>query len=107
MLRGSKLAVALVEPSFAGNVGSVARLCHNFGVGDLRISPANVAAEMLAAPEAEWLAPNAGSRSVLRSCAAFASVDALRSDFDLVVGTAGRGPVDLRSDRKKGRGRGA
>ncbi len=75
----------LVEPAGPLNVGSVARLCANFAIGELR----------LVAPRCDPLDPEAlrmavHGRSVLESARCFASLADALADCGRVVATSGR-----------------
>ena len=79
------LCVVLVEPAGPLNVGSVARLCANFAVSDLR----------LVAPRCDPSDPDAlrmavHARSVLTSARIYPDLLAAVSDCSRVVTTAGR-----------------
>lgn len=79
------LCVVLVEPAGPLNVGSVARLCANFAVNDLR----------LVAPRCDPSDPDAlrmavHGRSVLTSAQIYPDLLAAVSDCSRVVATAGR-----------------
>jgi tRNA/rRNA methyltransferase len=81
----SPLVLVLVEPSGPLNVGSVARLCANFGVDRLR----------LVAPRCDPLAEEArrmavGGRAVLEAAARFPSLAAAIADCGRVVAATGR-----------------
>ena len=56
-----RIRVVLCRPSHPGNIGAAARAMKTMGLSDLRL----VAPERFPAPEAEWMATNAGD--VLRS----------------------------------------
>ena len=85
------MKVVLVEPNGAINVGSVARLCSNFDVDELRIvSPkCNVFSE-----EAKRMALK--GQSYLDNCKNFNSIEEAIFDCDLVFATCGR--IDLSKD---------
>ena len=81
----ASLCVVLVEPAGPLNVGSVARLCANFAVHDLR----------LVAPRCDPSDPDAlrmavHGRSVLASARIYPTLLAAVSDCSRVVATAGR-----------------
>src|SRR3954465_7938504 len=50
------IRIVLCRPSHPGNIGSAARAMKTMGLSDLRL----VAPERYPAPEAEWMATNAG-----------------------------------------------
>ncbi len=79
------LKVVLVEPSGTINLGSIARLCENFGVDDLRlVSP------KCNPLDKEALRMAVHGSSVLRSASIFTTlVDAVK-DCDRIVATCGR-----------------
>jgi tRNA/rRNA methyltransferase len=79
------LAVVLVEPAGPLNVGSVARLCANFGIEQLR----------LVAPRCDHLGEEARRMAVhaeplLEQAALFPSLAAALADCERVVATSGR-----------------
>jgi tRNA/rRNA methyltransferase len=81
----AQLAVVLVEPSGPLNVGSVARLCANFDVGELR----------LVAPRCDHLGEEARRMAVhggwlLEQARLFPSLSAALADCCRVVATSGR-----------------
>lgn len=79
------LCVVLVEPAGPLNVGSVARLCANFSISDLRlVSPRCDPQE----PEAQRMAVH--GRSVLEKARLFPTLLEAVSDCSRVVATAGR-----------------
>src|SRR5712664_4971509 len=51
-----RVRIVLCRPSHPGNIGAAARAMKTMGLSDLRL----VAPERFPAPEAEWLATNAG-----------------------------------------------
>ena len=79
------LCVVLVEPAGPLNVGSVARLCANFGVDDLRLVAPRCDPN---APEAQRMAVH--GRSVLAAARVFPTLLEAVSDCHRVVTTAGR-----------------
>ena len=79
------LCVVLVEPAGPLNVGSVARLCANFGVDDLRLVSPRCDPN---APEAQRMAVH--GRSVLAAARVFPTLLEAVSDCHRVVTTAGR-----------------
>ena len=85
MSSAAQLAVVLVEPSGPLNVGSVARLCANFDVGELR----------LVAPRCDHLGEEARRMAVhggwlLEQARLFPSLSAALADCRRVVATSGR-----------------
>ena len=85
MSSAAQLAVVLVEPSGPLNVGSVARLCANFEVGELR----------LVAPRCDHLGEEARRMAVhggwlLEQARLFPSLSAALADCCRVVATSGR-----------------
>jgi tRNA/rRNA methyltransferase len=79
------LHLVLVEPAGARNLGSVARLCANFGVAELR----------LVAPRCDPLGPEARqmavhAQAVLESAPQFADLAAALADCGRVVAATGR-----------------
>ena len=85
MSGAAQLAVVLVEPSGPLNVGSVARLCANFDVGELR----------LVAPRCDHLGEEARRMAVhgswlLEQARLFPSLSAALADCCRVVATSGR-----------------
>ena len=85
MSRAAQLAVVLVEPSGPLNVGSVARLCANFDVCELR----------LVAPRCDHLGEEARRMAVhggwlLEQARLFPSLSAALADCCRVVATSGR-----------------
>lgn len=87
--------VVLVRPQFASNLGSVARVAKNFGVGPLRVVEPAVAAD----DEARRLA--AGADDLLDGLERFPDLPAAVAEFGAVVATSslrGRGrarPLEL------------
>ncbi len=88
------MAVVLVRPAIAANVGAVARVMRNFGVADLR----------LVAPHADPHAEEARRLSthgeaILETARSFASLELALADSVLVLGTSARtgGPVRRQS----------
>ncbi len=90
------LAVVLVEPAGPLNVGSVARLCANFGISDLRLVAPRCSHT---GEEARRMAVHAGA--VLEGARVFPTLEAALADCRRVVATSGRGcgeplpPLDL------------
>ena len=85
MSGAAQLAVVLVEPAGPLNVGSVARLCANFDVGELR----------LVAPRCDHLGEEARRMAVhggwlLEQARLFPSLSAALADCCRVVATSGR-----------------
>ena len=85
MSSAAQLAVVLVEPSGPLNVGSVARLCANFDVGELR----------LVAPRCDHLGEEARRMAVhggwlLEQARLFPTLSAALADCRRVVATSGR-----------------
>jgi tRNA/rRNA methyltransferase len=84
-MAAAPLCVVLVEPAGPLNVGSVARLCANFGVNDLRLVAPRCDPN---APEAQRMAVH--GRSVLAAARVFPTLLEAVSDCHRVVTTAGR-----------------
>jgi len=84
-MAAAPLCVVLVEPAGPLNVGSVARLCANFGVDDLRLVAPRCDPN---APEAQRMAVH--GRSVLAAARIFPTLLEAVSDCHRVVTTAGR-----------------
>jgi TrmH family RNA methyltransferase len=76
------LAVVLVRPHTAGNLGSAARAAKNFGVRDLRVVEPAVAAD----DEARRLA--SGADDLLESVRSFSRMEDAVAEFDAVVATS-------------------
>ena len=85
------LKVVLVEPNGPINVGSIARLCSNFDVNELRIVSPKCDIFSL---EAKKMALK-GQRYI-DSCKIYNSIEQAIFDCDLVLGTCGR--IDLSTD---------
>ena len=83
-----KLKVVLVEPNGPLNVGSIARLCSNFEVDELRIVSPKCDVFSL---EAKKMALK--GQSYIDNCKNFNSIEAAIFDCDLVLATCGR--IDL------------
>lgn len=83
---GQSLAVVLVEPAGPLNVGSVARLCANFGISDLRLVAPRCSHT---GEEARRMAVRAGA--VLEEARIFPTLGAALADCRRVVATSGRG----------------
>ena len=86
---GAAVTLVLVEPSGPLNIGSVARLCANFGVAELR----------LVAPRCDPLAEEARRMAVhalplLEAARLLPDLDAALADCSRVVATSGRGEGD-------------
>ena len=87
----SNLKVILVEPNGPLNVGSVARLCSNFEVDELRIVSPKCDIFSL---EAKKMALK--GRKFLDNCKIFYNLENAIFDCDLVLATCGR--IDVRKD---------
>ena len=85
------LKVVLVEPNGPINVGSIARLCSNFGVNELRIVSPQCDVFSL---EARKMALK--GQSYIDNCKIFNSIEQAIFDCDLVLATCGR--IDLSND---------
>lgn len=79
------VCVVLVEPAGPLNVGSVARLCANFGIDDLRLVAPRCDPK---APDAQRMAVH--GRSVLEAARLYPTLLEAVSDCSRVVTTAGR-----------------
>jgi len=91
-MAGPRFVVVLVEPKFAGNVGSVARAMNNFGLGELwLVKPACSPAD----DDAQRMAVHA--RPLLAKARTFASLEECLGELDLAVGTAS----DLAANEKR------
>ena len=88
----SKLSVILVEPNGPLNVGSVARLCSNFEVEELRIVSPKCDIFSL---EAKKMALSKGQK-YLDSCKIFDNLENAIFDCDLVIASCGR--IDVCKD---------
>ena len=86
-----KLKVVLVEPNGPRNVGSIARLCSNFEVNELRIVSPQCDIFSL---EAKKMALK-GQRYI-NDCSIFNTIEKAIFDCDLVLATCGR--IDLGKD---------
>jgi len=84
-MAAAPLCVVLVEPAGPLNVGSVARLCANFGVDDLRLVAPRCDPN---APEAQRMAVH--GRSVLAAARLYPTLLEAVTDCHRVVTTAGR-----------------
>ena len=85
------LKVILVEPNGPINVGSIARLCSNFGVNELRIVSPQCNVFSL---EARKMALK--GQSYIDNCKIFNSIEEAIFDCNLVLATCGR--IDLSND---------
>ena len=85
------LKVVLVEPSGPINVGSIARLCSNFEVNELRIVSPQCNIFSL---EAKKMALK--GKRFINDCQIFNSIEQAVFDCDLVLATCGR--IDLSND---------
>ena len=91
------LHLVLVRPQNAGNLGSIARVAKNFGLGPLRVVEPSVAPD----PESERLAAGAGD--LLASIARHPDLSSAVADLPVVVATSslrGRGRVPSLSLRE-------
>ena len=90
------LKVVLVEPAGPINIGSVARLCENFGVNELR----------LVSPKCDYLAQEAKKMSVkglkiLEKAKVYRDLNSALSDCSRIIATCGRkehGEIPLHSN---------
>ena len=87
----TNLKVVLVEPNGPINVGSIARLCSNFGVNELRIVSPQCDVFSL---EARKMALK--GQSYIDNCKIFNSIAEAIFDCNLVLATCGR--IDLSND---------
>ena len=87
------LKVVLVEPNGPINVGSIARLCSNFGVNELRIVSPQCNVFSL---EVRKMALK--GQSYIDNCKIFNTIPEAIFDCDLVLATCGR--IDLSNDIK-------
>jgi len=93
-----KLKVVIVEPLGAINIGSIARLCENFGADELR----------LVAPRCNYLAPEAKmmavhGKSFLENASIFSNLSDALNDCARIVATCGRidhGDIPLHSSEE-------
>ena len=91
------LKVVLVEPAGAINVGSVARLCENFNVNELRI----------VSPKCDYLAQEAKKMAVrglkiLEEAKTYKDLNSALSDCSRIIATCGRkdhGEIPLNSNK--------
>mgnify|MGYP001258812478 CR=1 FL=1 len=87
------LKVVLVEPSGPINVGSIARLCSNFEVNELRIVSPRCDVFSL---EAKKMALK--GQSYIDNCKIFNNIEKAILDCDLVLGSCGRNEVSNDKD---------
>jgi tRNA/rRNA methyltransferase len=86
-----ELAIILVRPRSAANLGSSARAARNFGVSDLRV------VEPAVAPDEESRRLASGADELLAGIRRFPSVERALSDLDATVATSSlRGREELR-----------
>ena len=98
MIKKKSLFVVLVEPSGPINVGSVARLCENFRVSELR----------LVSPKCDYLDQEAKKMAVkglkiLEKAIVFKDLNSALSDCSRVIATCGRkehGDIPLSSNKE-------
>ena len=98
MINKKTLVVVLVEPSGPINVGSVARLCENFSVQELRI----------VSPKCDYLAQEAKKMAVrglktLEKTIVYKDINSALSDCSRVIATCGRkehGDIPLNSNKE-------
>jgi len=91
------LKVVLVEPAGTINIGSVARLCENFNVNELR----------LVSPKCDYLAQEAKKMSVrglkiLEEAKVYKDLNSALSDCSRIIATCGRkehGEIPLNSNK--------
>ena len=96
MVNKKTLVVVLVEPSGPINIGSVARLCENFSVQELRI----------VSPKCDYLAQEAKKMAVrglkiLEKTIIHKDINSALSDCSRVIATCGRkehGDIPLNSN---------
>jgi TrmH family RNA methyltransferase len=89
-MHGARFVVVLVAPKYGGNVGSVARVCRNFGVEDLWLVGAADTGD-----EAHRMAMH--SWDLLDKARRFPTLEACLQELDLAVGTAS----DVASNEKR------
>ena len=97
MIPKKTLKIVLVEPSGTINVGSIARLCENFGIEELR----------LVSPKCNHLAPEAMKMAVkgkraLETAKVYKRLNNALSDCDRIIATCGRkhhGDIPLNSNK--------
>ena len=87
----TNLKVVLIEPSGPINVGSIARLCANFEVNELRIVSPQCDIFSI---ESKKMALK--GKKYLDNCKIFSSLEQAISDCDLVIASSGR--IDLGKD---------
>lgn len=76
-----RVSVALVEPKYSGNIGSVARAMHNCGLSDLiLINPIELTEDAFKF--------SMHSKDILEKCRRFASLSEVTGEFRFVVGTS-------------------
>ena len=98
MVKKKTLVVVLVEPSGPINIGSVARLCENFSVQELRI----------VSPKCDYLAQEAKKMAVrglktLEKAIVHKDINSALSDCSRVIATCGRkehGDIPLNSNKE-------
>ena len=98
MINKNTLKVVLVEPAGPINVGSVARLCENFSVHELR----------LVSPKCDYLAKEAKKMAVrgvkiLETAKLYEDLNAALSDCSRIIATCGRkehGEIPLNSNKE-------
>ena len=98
MINKNTLKVVLVEPAGPINVGSVARLCENFSVHELR----------LVSPKCDYLAEEAKKMAVrgvkiLETAKLYEDLNAALSDCSRIIATCGRkehGEIPLNSNKE-------
>jgi len=94
-LEKSNFSVILVEPTKTQNIGSIARLLMNFGFSKLIIINPRIS---LASPEIEIVARR-GIEIINHADLRFSSLQDLREEFDLLVGTTARVGSDYNLNR--------
>ena len=91
--RFANLKVILIEPNGPINVGSIARLCANFEVNELRIVSPRCDIFSL---EARKMALK--GQKYIDSCKIFITLEQAISDCDLVIATCGRIELSKKSE---------